>query len=55
MYLDPLKMPDWQIAEAAEELMKPIQQVGAEPSWQKSTIGRFCPGWVIVLRLSTST
>ncbi len=30
MQLDPRTTPDWQIAEAAEERMKPIQQVGAE-------------------------
>ncbi len=30
MNLDPRKMKDWQIAEAAEELMKPITQLGEE-------------------------
>jgi formate--tetrahydrofolate ligase len=30
MKLDPRTLPDWQIAEAAEERMKPIQQVGQE-------------------------
>jgi formate--tetrahydrofolate ligase len=30
MELDPRRIPDWQIAEAAEERMKPIQQIGEE-------------------------
>jgi formyltetrahydrofolate synthetase len=30
MNLDPTKMKDWQIAEAAEEVMKPIAQLGEE-------------------------
>lgn len=30
MKLDPLTMKDWQIAEAAEKMMKPFAQVGAE-------------------------
>ena len=30
MKLDPTKTKDWQIAEAAEEVMKPIVQLGEE-------------------------
>jgi len=38
MKLDPTKLKDWQIAEAAEETMKPILQVAAEAGLQPDEI-----------------
>jgi len=38
MKLDPTKMKDWQIAEAAEEVMKPIVQLGEELGLQEGEL-----------------
>ena len=38
MKLDPTKMKDWQIAEAAEERMKPISQLAAEMGLQEDEL-----------------
>ncbi len=38
MHLDPTKMKDWQIAEAAQERMKTVEQLGKELSLQKMEI-----------------
>ena len=38
MKLDPTKMKDWQIAEAAEEEMKPISQLAAEMGLQEDEL-----------------
>ncbi len=38
MKLDATKMKDWQIAEAAEETMKPISQLAAEMGLQEDEL-----------------
>jgi len=38
MKLDPIKMADWQIAEAAEEDIKPIQQIGEKLGLQEGEL-----------------
>ena len=38
MKLDPTKMKDWQVAEAAEETMKPVRQLAKEMGLQEDEL-----------------
>ena len=41
MKLDPLKMSDWQIAEAAEESLKPVAELAAELGIEKDELSQY--------------